>query len=65
MTEDQEFELLEQRQRQKRDTEIFMQASTAAAQFVQVYQNELAIMSLRKAFELGFRAGTNFNKEGK
>jgi len=57
MTEDQEFELLEQRLSHERDVKIFRQGSIAAEQFIRMYQNELGIMSLRKAFELGFRAG--------
>ena len=60
MTEDEEFELLEQRQRLQsiRLEDDYFEAVLAAQQFVEgTAKEDLAIMTLRKAFELGFRQG--------
>jgi len=62
MTEDQEFELLELRQRQEKYSKLLHQAHIEAERFVQARQGDLSIMTLRKAFELGFLAGAGRNK---
>ena len=47
----------------KRTGEYLRRAQIEAAKFVDEYQNELPIMTLRKAFELGFRRGYTQGEE--
>ena len=49
----------------KRVGEYLQRAQLKAARFVQDYHNELALMTLRKAFELGYRAGFTDGQEKK
>lgn len=65
MTEDEAFEELEQDMRRKKNQEVLKQAQIEAQEFVQDHANELGIMTLRKAFEIGYRFGyTDAKKPG-
>ena len=57
--EEQAWQELEQRKTQ----EYLQRAHTKAAMFVREYHNELALMTLRKAFELGYRHGFTDGQE--
>jgi hypothetical protein len=57
MEEDEAFEALEQAQELKRNTKVLQRAQVEAARFMQDQQRELGIMTLRKAFEIGYRFG--------
>jgi hypothetical protein len=61
MTEDEAFDELEQRlkrQEQARETENLTLASIAAAEFISTQTADLlAITTIRKAFEYGYRTG--------
>lgn len=57
MTEDEEFSILEAAIRRKENENILAKAQTEAQEFVEDYGNELGIMTLRKAFEIGYRLG--------
>jgi phage regulator Rha-like protein len=61
MTEDEAFDELEarlKRQAQARETEHLSRASIAAAEFISTQTTDLlAITTLRKAFEYGYRTG--------
>lgn len=70
MTEDQEFELLErrlQREKERQAGDLFTRAQIAAAEFVSTQSADLlAITTLRKAFEYGYRVGwRDASKENK
>jgi hypothetical protein len=69
MTEDEAFDELEQRlkrQAQARETENLTLASIAAAEFISTQTADLlAITTLRKAFEYGYRTGWRDAKEEK
>jgi hypothetical protein len=69
MTEEEAFDELEQRlkrQEQARETENLTLASIAAAEFISTQTADLlAITTLRKAFEYGYRTGWRDAKEGK
>jgi hypothetical protein len=57
MTEDEAFQDLEHRLKAQKSTEYIQRAQIEAARFIHDYQNELGVMTLRKAYELGFRHG--------
>jgi len=57
MSEDEYFLDMEQRNEIKRNTEIMLKAVTAAQDFVESQGNQLGTITLRKAFEMGFRQG--------
>ena len=57
MTEDEAFEELERNARAKKEQEYLQRAQMEATKFISDYSNELGIMTLRKAFELGYRFG--------
>lgn len=57
VTEDEAFEELEQRLKAQKVTEYVQRANTEAAKFIEQNQGDLGIMTLRKAFEIGFRYG--------
>ena len=57
MNEDEAFELLEEDIRRKDYQDILKRAQTEAQEFVQDHASELGIMTLRKAFEVGYRFG--------
>lgn len=57
MTEDEQFNELEERLQAKKVQEYINNAATRAQQFVEEYGKELGIMTLRKAYELGYRHG--------
>jgi hypothetical protein len=57
MSEDEAFEILEQDIRRKEYQDILKRAQIEAQEFVQDHANELGIMTLRKAFEMGYRFG--------
>jgi phage regulator Rha-like protein len=70
MTEDEAFDELEQRlkqQAQAKETENLTLASIAAAEFISTQTADLlAITTLRKAFEYGYRTGwRDASKENK
>lgn len=57
MTEDEAFDELEHRIQAKRATEYIQRAQIEAARFVFDNKDELGMITLRKAFELGYRFG--------
>jgi hypothetical protein len=57
MTEDEAFEELEQRLKLQRSTEYLQRAHIEATKFISEHASDLGIMTLRKAFELGYRYG--------
>lgn len=57
MTEDEAFKELERRLQDKKITEYIQRAQIEAARFIHDHQTELGMMTLRKAFELGYRYG--------
>lgn len=57
MTEDEAFEILEQDIRRKEYQDILKRAQIEAQEFIQDHAGELGIMTLRKAFEVGYRFG--------
>lgn len=65
LTEDEAFEELEQRLKAKRTTEYLQRAGMEAIKFIEEHQADLGIMTLRKAFELGFRYGYTASMEEK
>lgn len=54
MTEDEAFETLAKQQQQH---ELLSVAQREAQEFVQDHADQLGIMTLRKAFEMGYRFG--------
>ena len=59
MSEDEAFEMLEQDIRRKEYQEVLKRAQIEAQEFVQDHANELGIMTLRKAFEMGYSRGAS------
>ena len=57
MTEDEAFQLLEEDIRRKEYQDILKRAQVEAQEFVQDHASELGIMTIRKAFEVGYRFG--------
>lgn len=57
MTEDDQWNELEQRIRQSEEAKCSLLAVTEAQRFIQNSKDELGIMTLRKAYEMGYRAG--------
>lgn len=57
MTEDEEFNLLEEEIRRKENIQLIKQAQQEAQEFVEDHADQLGIMTLRKAFEMGYRFG--------
>lgn len=57
MSEDEAFKLLEEEIRRREYQDILKRAQTEAQEFVQDHSAELGIMTLRKAFEMGYRFG--------
>lgn len=57
MTEDEEFNLLEEEIRRKENIQLIKQAQQEAQEFVEGHADQLGIMTLRKAFEMGYRFG--------
>jgi hypothetical protein len=57
--EEEAFRELERQVEHKRYLQVLQKAQTEAARFVQDQQNDLAMMTLRKAFEIGYRFGFN------
>ena len=56
--EDEAWEVIEAKQKRAAEIEVLQRAAVAAAAFVSESQKrDLAIMTLRKAFELGYRQG--------
>jgi hypothetical protein len=55
--EDEAFQELERAQEQRRNTMVLERAQIEAARFMQDQQRDLAMMTLRKAFEIGYRFG--------
>jgi hypothetical protein len=55
--EDEAWQELEQDIRRKEYQDILKRAQIEAQEFVQDHANELGIMTLRKAFEVGYRFG--------
>ena len=56
--EDEEFELIERKQKIDREDSIRREAQVSAWQFIEDNDViELGIMTLRKAYEIGYRAG--------
>jgi hypothetical protein len=57
MTEDEAFEILEKDIQRREHQDILKRAQVEAQEFVQDQASELGIMTLRKAFEIGYRFG--------
>lgn len=63
MTEDEEFELLSARLAAKKNVEAAVVRQNSynglieAQRFVEAHKNDLGIMTLRKAFEMGYNLG--------
>lgn len=57
MTEDEEFNLLEEEIRRKENIQLIKQAQQEAQEFVEDHADQLGVMTLRKAFEMGYRFG--------
>lgn len=57
MTEDEEFNLLEEEIRRRENIQLIKQAQQEAQEFVEDHADQLGIMTLRKAFEMGYRFG--------
>lgn len=58
--EDVEFKLLEDRIKRQEDQKVheyLHRAQVESVKFCETYANDLPLMTLRKAFELGFRTG--------
>jgi hypothetical protein len=55
--EDEAFEELEQRLRDQKVERYMQRAQIEAARFIQDNRNLLGLMTLRKAFEMGYRLG--------
>jgi hypothetical protein len=54
MTEDEAFETLDKQQQQN---ELLTVAQREAQEFIEDHADQLGIMTLRKAFEMGYRFG--------
>lgn len=66
MTEDEEWELIESRLRKQDDDRCMNHAVIEAQRFIESSKNELGILTLRKAYEMGYKAGyydARYNKE--
>ena len=59
MDEDEAFQLLDKQQQQ---VQILAAAQSEAMEFINDHANELGIMTLRKAFEIGYRRGVYAEK---
>lgn len=58
MTEDEEWQELERKQQQAQELDVRREAQTKAIEFIENNSAiELGIMTLRKAFEIGYRRG--------
>ena len=57
MTEDEEFNMLEEEIRRRENIQLIKQAQQEAQEFVEDHADQLGIMTLRKAFEMGYRFG--------
>ena len=57
MSEDEAFKLLEEEIRRREHQDILRRAQIEAQEFVEDHASELGIMTLRKAFEVGYRFG--------
>ena len=57
MTEDEEWQELERKQRKADEQQTTTEAQVKAMEFINDHANELGIMTLRKAFEIGYRRG--------
>jgi hypothetical protein len=55
--EDEAFEELEQRLRDQKVTRYMQRATIESARFIQDNRDLLGMMTLRKAFEMGYRLG--------
>lgn len=58
MTEDEAWQELERKQQQAQDRDVLREAQAKAVKFIESNEAiELGIMTLRKAFEMGYRFG--------
>jgi len=57
MTEDDAFRELERNIQAQKNIDLIYRASAEAARFIYDKKDELGIMTLRKAFEIGFKHG--------
>lgn len=57
MTEDEAWQLIEEKQKADQVNRIRIKAWDASGRFVDDYATQLGTMTLRKAFEMGFRFG--------
>ena len=65
MTEDEAFEELEHRIKSKQTTDYIQRAQIEAARFIHDHKDELGMMTLRKAIEIGFRYGCTHGKDSR
>ncbi len=57
MTEDEAWRQLEAVQRKRDDNRCMQHAVVEAQRFIENSKDELGIMTLRKAYEMGYKAG--------
>ena len=57
MTEEEAWQELERKQRKADEQHTTTEAQVKAMEFINDHANELGIMTLRKAFEIGYRRG--------
>lgn len=57
MTEDEQWQQLELKQRKHNELKCWANAVVEAQRFIESSKDELGIMTLRKAYEMGYKAG--------
>ena len=57
MNEEETWQELERKQRKAEEQHTTTEAQVKAMEFINDHANELGIMTLRKAFEIGYRRG--------
>jgi hypothetical protein len=59
MSEEDAWQELERKQRKAEEQRIITEAQVKAMEFIYDHANELGIMTLRKAFEMGYSKGAS------
>lgn len=63
--EEQAWEELEHRLNAQKSIDYLQRAQIEAARFIQDQKDDLGMMTLRKAFEIGFRYGCTYGKDSR
>lgn len=63
MTEDEAWQELERKQRKAEEQHTTTEAQVKAMEFINDHANELGIMTLRKAFAMGYRDAVTRSKD--